>query len=131
MILAAMSNQGEQFRESYQKAVTAMMAFKEVSRGEAADRVQKSYAQRHPIKTVFRTPPTEKEYQQMLNAMSPGLRQDVVDSIENYNKWGSTIGVKPYYGKKNRKTEKRLAPEVETLSLEEQLEQALSSRFDI
>jgi hypothetical protein len=131
MILAAMSNQGEQFRESYEKAITAMQAYKNVSRGEAKDRVNRSYAQRHPIKAVFRTAPTQGEYQAALREMSPGLRQDVIDSIENYNKWGATIGVKPYFGKKTKRTEKRLAPEVETLSLEEQLEQALSSRFDI
>jgi hypothetical protein len=131
MILAAMSNQGEQFRESYEKAITAMQAYQNVSRGEAKDRVNRSYAQRHPIKAVFRTTPTQAEYQAALREMSPGLRQDVIDSIANYNKWGATVGVKPYYGKQTKKAEKRLAPKPEELSLEEQLEQALSNRFDL
>jgi len=133
MILSAMSNNGEQFQKSYQEAIKAMMDFKDVPRGEAADRVQRSYAQRHPIKAVFKSAPIVSEYKEMLATMSPSLRNDVQKSIESFNRWGETIGVKPYYGKqlKSQDKKKSLAIEDPTPTLEEQLLQSIKARYSL
>lgn len=133
MILSAMSNDGRQFRESYNLAVEQMMKFKDVPRGEAEDRVGRSYAQRHPLKAVFKTTPTSGEYKAMLESMSPDLRQSVEVSLNNFNRWGETIGVKPYRGKGSSKKEgkKKLASGTEALSFEEQLNQQLTSRYSL
>ena len=131
MILAAMSNNGKQFRSSFQDAVRAMMDYKKVSRGEAEDRVQKSYSQRHPVKAVFKTAPTATEYRAMLASMSPSLRQKVQRSIASFNRWGETIGMKPYYGKQSKEaaSKKSLALQDVAPSLEDEILKNIQARY--
>jgi len=132
MILAALADDGERFKKSYDEAVQVTMKFKDISQGEAQDKVQRSFSSRHPIKSVFRSPPTTKEYQQMLAVMNPNMRFSVEDGLASFSKWGQTIGVKPYFGKRVKQTkQKKLADTPRRPSLGGNINDIIQSQFEI
>jgi hypothetical protein len=129
MILAAISDDRDKFRSSYDNAVRVMASHHGISRAEARDRVARSYSQRHPIRAVFRSVPSEEEYRQMLGVMNPGLRQATIDGINSFNKYAEQIGARAYFGRQNKKaqqtaqTEQReVDREPEVLTLEQQID---------
>ena len=132
MILAALADDGTRFQESYEEAVRVTMVYKDISQGEAQDKVQRSFSSRHPIKSVFRSPPTTKEYQQMLSVMNPNMRFSVEDGLASYAKWGETIGVKPYFGKRVKQDgQKKLADASRRPTLNRNINDIIQSQFEI
>lgn len=132
MILAAISDDGDKFRSSYRNAVETIMKEQGISRGEAETRVSRSFSQRHPIRSVFRSVPSRKEYQSMLSVMNPNLRLSVQQGIDSFNRWGETIGSRPYFGRENREAkaqEKDVDTEPEIPTFEERVRGLMSPQI--
>lgn len=96
MQLAALADDMQGFVEARNEAIAKA---REEGKPNAAEYVSRTYASRHPLKTVFRTPPTEQQYRQLLNALPPDGRQDVTEAVNLFNRYGATMGVMPFDGK--------------------------------
>jgi len=96
MILAAMANDREEFREAYKKAIRAA---RKMGKDDPEDAVKRSFQGRHPLKSIFKTPPTPAELQKMYDVMGEGGAQDVQEAIRLYNAYGQVLGINPYHGK--------------------------------
>lgn len=132
MILAALADDGARFEASFESATKAMMDSKDLGEGEARDRVARSFSARHPIKSVFRTPPTTEEYRKMLSVMNPNMRFAVEDGLDSFSKWGQTIGVKPYFGKRVKaKGQKKLADAPSRSTVTNNMSDSINSIFEI
>lgn len=101
MILAAMANDRIAFREAYRDAVNAA---RKMGKDDPEDAVKTSYQSRHPLKSLFKTPPTPRELQEMFSVMGRRGSQDVNEAIRLYNAYGESLGITPYLGKKDTKT---------------------------
>ena len=61
--------------------------------------VRRAYSASNPLRTVFKTPPSETEYLMILSRLPDDGREDVAMAIELFNAYGSSIGAKPFDGK--------------------------------
>lgn len=84
------------FVESFRKAVESARA---EGRDDPEDYVKRSFATYHPLRYVFRTPPTKIEVRGLIGALSDEGRSDVEDALSNWEAYSKVIGVKPYSGK--------------------------------
>ena len=73
---------------------------------DAKDAVQRAYAGRNPLRTVFASEPTEQEYQRLLASLNDDGRGAVVDAMRFYNHYGQQVenskgvGIAPSLGRK-------------------------------
>lgn len=104
MELAALINNPELFRESYRKAVETARTDGPPSAQGSVDAARKyvaeNFADRHPLKRLFKSAPTETDYRKMLGIMDEHGAQEVRKSISSFNRYLTQFfGKKPYYGK--------------------------------
>jgi hypothetical protein len=96
MILAAMSNSRTDFQSSWMDAVNAARKMKKPDPVEA---VAQSFGSRHPLRSIFRTIPTEAEVQRLLGMMPVDGRRDVTEALRLYNIYAQSLGITPTMGK--------------------------------
>ena len=101
MTLAAMANDREAFRDAYRRAIRAAAA---MGKPDPTLAVKQSFTTRHPLRSIFKTAPTEMEYGQLLNTMKSIVpfsngEKDVQDAIRLFNAYGESLGITPYMGK--------------------------------
>lgn len=106
MVLAAYANDPIGFTRSFERA---KQAAREEGKPDPTDYVKKAFTYRHPLRAVFRTPPTESGYQQLLRIMDEDGRRDVSQAVRLFNYYGSTIGVREYEGKAQKTASRRSA----------------------
>lgn len=114
MQLAALANEAADFMAAYREALSQA---REEGKDDPADFVEKSFASRHPLRSFFRSTPSELDYTRILNALPEDGRGDVRDAVNLFNRFGSMIGVNPFDGKEV-KTKPALLP---TITREEQM----------
>lgn len=100
MALAAYANDASGFMDAYRDAIKAAAA---EGKPDPAEYVRNSFRYRHPLRSVFKTPPTEGDYRNILNALPSDGRRDVAEAVRLFNYYGSTIGVKEFDGKEDKK----------------------------
>lgn len=96
MVLSSYANDPTSFRTAYRDALKAAEA---MGKEDPEKSVKSSLTMYHPLRYIFRTPPLESEFNKILGAAGDG-RQAINESIQLFNKYAETIGVKPYMGKK-------------------------------
>jgi len=99
MTIAAINDDREGFKRAYENALRVAMRTRGETRTEAADYLKRNFQGRHPLRTVFRTPPSEAEYQKILATLNPAGRRAVEDAVRNYNKYAESLGIRPYLGR--------------------------------
>ena len=100
MVTAALANDAAAFREAYRAAKLEAKAEKKAN---PEDYVQRSFAAYHPLRLVFRTEPTEAEYQKLLRNLDDNGRVAVSTAIRLINGYSEQIGVKATVGREPRK----------------------------
>ena len=95
MVLSSYANDPVSFRAAYRDALKAAEA---MGKEDPEKSVKSSLTMYHPLRYIFRTPPLESEFNKILGAAGDG-RQAINESIQLFNKYAETIGVKPYMGK--------------------------------
>jgi hypothetical protein len=90
MVLAAYANDSADFRRAWREAI-AVAAQNGRSQDEARDYVQRSFSSYHPLRTVFKTEPSENEYRRLLAAMNDNGRTTVATSINLFNHYGEQV----------------------------------------
>jgi hypothetical protein len=108
MLFSALANDYDSFREAYEKAIASAV---DDGKPDPADYVKRSFATYHPLRSVFRTPPSEAEYRGILSALNERGQQDVSQAIDLYNRYAALLGIKPFDGKKDKPQIKRVTPE--------------------
>lgn len=98
MQMAALSNDSALFNEAYQKAVAAVRKFKP-DEEDPAKYVSEAFRSRHPLKSVFATTPTDREYQQILGDLNDQGRQVVQAAVGSFNRFSIALGGTPFLGK--------------------------------
>jgi hypothetical protein len=97
MELAALVNNPELFREAYRDALEAA---REDGRADPEKDVASQFADRHPLRRLFRTSITEADYRRMLGQMDGHGAQEVRAAVNSYNRYlRNWFGRDPYYGK--------------------------------
>lgn len=100
MELAALVNNQELFRTAYRSAVDAA---RDDGRDNPERYVADNFTDRHPLKRLFKTSPTEGEYRKMLGEMDPYGAGQVRGAINSYNRYLTNwFGKKSYYGKADK-----------------------------
>jgi hypothetical protein len=97
MELAAYANDAVAFREAY---MAALKAAREEKKPDPADYVRRSFSAYHPLRMVFRTEPSEAEYQKLLMAMTEDGREAVATAVRLFNSYAEQIGATGTFGRK-------------------------------
>jgi hypothetical protein len=101
MVMAAFANDVNDFQEARRNAMAEAMAAVESDKkmsgkdkqAEAALKVKQAFADQNPLRVVFSSLPTEREYQKMLSSMDSQGREAVAGALRMYMHYGSLIGV--------------------------------------
>lgn len=96
MELAAYGNSPGDFMEAYRDAVAKA---KDQGNPDPVDYVKRAYAARNPLRQIFRTPPSEAEYQRLLASMPSDGSTDVREAVNLFNAYADRIGARPFEGK--------------------------------
>lgn len=97
MEIAAIIDNPELFRAAYQNAVEAA---RQQGHDDAEKYVAQNFADRHPLRRIFRTTPTDTEYRRMLGVMGDLGSQQVRDAVNSYNRYlGTYFSRQPFYGR--------------------------------
>lgn len=99
MVLAAYANNYADFFEAYRKAVVTA---REDKRENPEDYVKRAFQYQHPLKSVFKTVPGEKDYAALLREMPEGGRHDVTEAVNLFNRYGVALGLDPFTGQKSK-----------------------------
>lgn len=99
MELAAYANDAAAFEKARREAV---MAAKEDGHADPVDYVKRAYTARNPLRTVFRTPPSQREYNRILTTLPDDGRRDVSEAIDLFNTFSERIGGRAYEGSKDQ-----------------------------
>ncbi len=100
MELAAYGNNPVAFHEAY---VQAVQRAKESGNPDPVDYVKRAFTARNPLKSVFRTAPSEAEYQRLLGALPETGSTDVRQAVNYFNAYAERIGAKAFDGKADKK----------------------------
>jgi len=95
MMLSALANDSGAFAEAYADAIAAA---KEDGRVDAKDYVRRAFSFQHPLRSVFQTPPSSKDYHSLLRALPDNGQQAVTESIRLFNRYGERLGIAPFTG---------------------------------
>lgn len=96
MAMAAFANNGDDFREAYRRAVQAA---KDDGRPDPKDYIARAFQSMNPLRTVFKTPISEREYRILLNSMPEDGRRDVTEAVRLFNRFGERLGLQAFEGK--------------------------------
>lgn len=102
MAVAAMADDKSEFSYAYKNAV---MEAKNNGQEDPEEYVKRSYAYSNPLRSTFKTPPSEEEFAKLLGTLTSYGRESVLSSLRHFNTYGESIGVRPYTGS-NKSTEK-------------------------
>lgn len=91
MVLAALADDQADFYEAFRDAVEAA---REEGKDDPVDHVKRSFASYSPLKTVFRTTPSAREYRQLLSILPSDGQQDVSEAVTLFERYGTRLGVK-------------------------------------
>jgi hypothetical protein len=100
MELAAYANDAAGFQAAYREAIQAA---KEQEYPDPVDHVKRAYAARNPLKAVFQTTPTERDYQRILATLSDDGKKDVGEAVNLFNNYAESIGARGFEGKAEKK----------------------------
>lgn len=106
MELAAYLNNPSDFNDAWGEAVKEAKA---EGREDPVDYIKRAFAARHPLRAVFKTPPSTEEYQDLLNNLPDSGRQDVSEAVKLFNHYGQKLGLKSYDGKSEQPTASTLS----------------------
>lgn len=130
MELAAYANDSGAFMQEYRAAIEKA---REMGNDDPVAYIKRAYASRNPLRQVFRTPPTESQYRQILSSLPDDGRQDVSEAVNAFNFYANQIGARPFEGKgDNGKSNPLKAPKLEWPQLDTTLirkRQTLNSLF--
>jgi hypothetical protein len=96
MELAALAGDQQLFRVAYQKALRAA---REMDKDDPAKYVADAFADRHPLRRIFKTAPSDYEYRRMLGQMGSTGKSAVSSSINSFNRYLESLGKDAYYGR--------------------------------
>lgn len=96
MVLAAYANDAAGFREAYRNAIAAS---REENKPDPQDYVKRAFAAMHPLRTVFRTEPSQPEYARLLASLNDSGRAAVSSALHLFNAYATQLGIKADYGK--------------------------------
>lgn len=96
MALSAYSDDMAGFQAAYNRAIEAAT---ESGKPDPAEYVRRSYGASHPLRAAFVTPPSVAEYAQIISNLNPHGQQAVQEAVDNYNRFGERVGLKPYLGR--------------------------------
>lgn len=111
MMLAAIANDAETFREAYANALKASVRANQdaLVPVDPYQDVAQRYAGMNPLRSVFGKQPTEPEYQLMIKELGVA-GADVAQAIRNFNAYAVQLprvyggpGLSPYFGVKERR----------------------------
>jgi hypothetical protein len=77
---------------------------------EPEEYVKRSYATYHPLKYVFRTPPTGGDVAKLYATMGTEGARDVQSAINSFNAFGKSLGLKPFEPKESTQKSLPKAP---------------------
>lgn len=96
MQLAAIGNDSAGFNQAYREAIAKA---KEQGHEDPVGFVKQSFASRNPLRSIFRTTPTEEDYRRILGALPNSGRSDVQEGLASFNRYGAMLGITPFEGK--------------------------------
>jgi hypothetical protein len=96
MTLAAYANDNAEFKAAY---LQALRVAKSEGKADPKKYVAEAFASHNPLRTVFTTPPTKAQYEQMLAVMSPDGRVAVGSAMLHFNHFLKQIGGREFEGK--------------------------------
>jgi len=100
MLMAAYANNANDFQEAKREAIQAQLAMLEDDKKmtgkdknlEAQKKVAQAFADSSPLRSVFKTLPTEYEYRKMIAGMDSQGRESVATAINLFQHYGQQIG---------------------------------------
>lgn len=96
MVLSAYANDHRGFTEAYREAVAVAKAQGEP---DPAKYVSQKFAGYNPLRSVFKTEPSQLEYHRILNSLDEDGRQAVSTAMRLFNGYVSQLGLKPDFGR--------------------------------
>lgn len=105
MALAALTGNTADFITARDLAIKAA---REEGKEEPEKSVLASFISYHPLKQPFKTQPTEREFEQILQTLDDGAREGVRKAVDNYNRYIQNMGGNPYEGKKEKQSSSRM-----------------------
>lgn len=99
MVLAALADDQAGFYEAFRDAVEAA---REEKKEDPTGHVKDSFASYHPFRSVFRTPPSDREYRQILSVLPADGQQDVSEAVVLFERYGTRLGLKPISNRAGR-----------------------------
>ena len=106
MQLAAFAGDFGAFNDAKREAIQRS---REAGDSDPAAAVAKAFASRHPLRSIFKSPPTHDQYRKLLAAMPDGGREDVEEAIGLFNRFLERLGLNAYEGKSEERTHGRAA----------------------
>lgn len=97
MVLAALADDQADFYEAFRDAVEAA---REEGKPDPLDHVTRSFSAFHPLRTVFRTPPSDREFRQILSVLPDDGQLDVSEAVQLFNRYARKLNLKEFAGKK-------------------------------
>lgn len=99
MEMAAYANDAVGFRNAYQAAIRKA---KEQGFDDPVDHVKRSFSAKNPLRIVFQTSPSEREYNRILIALPEAGREAVSDAVNQFNRYAESIGARAFEGRKEK-----------------------------
>jgi hypothetical protein len=99
MELAAYGNDAADFQAAY---LAAVKQAQEDGFEDPTDHIKRAFASRNPLRSVFRTTPSESEYRAILGALDPDGQRDVSQALALFNAYSEQIGARAFEGKKEK-----------------------------
>jgi len=100
MEMAAYANNAADFRSAY---VEAIKKAKDEGFEDPIDHVKRAFSSKNPLRVVFQSPPSEKEYNRILLALPEQGREAVSSAVNQLNRYAESIGAKGFEGKSEKK----------------------------
>ncbi|MCM2276097.1 MAG: hypothetical protein NDI75_15015, partial [Candidatus Didemnitutus sp.] len=100
MELAALTGDSAMFQSAYARAIQEAS---QEGKAEPVKYVQQAFADRHPLRRIFRTVPSQIEYRQMVGSMNESGRESVSRAVLAYNSYLQRLGLKPVTGRDEQK----------------------------
>lgn len=96
MGLAAYGNDPIEFNDARQKAIAAA---RDEKKPDPIDFVKRAYESQHPLRSIFKTQLSEADVRRLLAALPDDGRQDVMQAVRLFNRYGERLGIADYWGK--------------------------------
>lgn len=96
MSLAALGNDPAGFSDAYRNAITA---FREEKAPDPVDSVKRAYESRNPLRAVFKSQLSEADVRRLLSSLPDDGRQDVMEAVRLFNRYGEKLSITPFWGR--------------------------------